>query len=356
MESKELLEKLEQKSKEALEGGGAKKIEKQHQEGKMTARERINKLLDKGTFVEMDRFKAHRCNDFGMADQKVPGDGVVTGYGLIHGRQAFVFAQDFTVFGGSLSLSHSEKICKVMETAMKVGAPVIGLCDSGGARIQEGVMSLAGYADIFLKNVMASGVVPQITAIMGPSAGGAVYSPALTDWIFMVENTSHMFITGPEVIKAVTREVVTKEDLGGAMAHNSKSGVAHFASPNDQACLEKIRELMSFFPQNNMEDPQDLKQGTTPCAGMNPLGMLFLLIRINRMIFVILSTQMWITAIFLKCMNTGQKILWSDLPEWTECLSELSLISRISWQGALILMLLSKERGLSVSAMRSIFP
>jgi propionyl-CoA carboxylase beta chain len=255
MESSELLEKLRKMKTCALEGGGENKIRKQHESGKLTARERIQRLLDPDTFVEMDRFKTHRCTDFGMADQKVSGDGVVTGYGQIHGRQVFVFAQDFTVFGGSLSLAHAEKICKIMKTAMKTGSPVIGLCDSGGARIQEGVNSLAGYADIFLLNVMASGVVPQITAIMGPSAGGAVYSPALTDWIFMVEKTSHMFITGPEVIKAVTREVVNKEDLGGAMAHNSKSGVAHFCAPDDTACLDMIRELMSFLPQNNMEDP-----------------------------------------------------------------------------------------------------
>ena len=255
MEIRELLEKLEQKNMQAIEAGGAKRIQKQHESGKLTARERIEILLDKGSFVEIDRFKSHRCNDFGMEDQKYLGDGVVTGYGLIHGKQTFVFAQDFTVLGGSLSLAHSEKICKVMKMAMKVGAPVIGMSDSGGARIQEGVNSLAGYADIFLQNVLASGVVPQITAIMGPSAGGAVYSPALTDWIFMVEKTSHMFITGPEVIKAVTREVVDKEDLGGAMAHNSVSGVAHFASPDDESCLLKIRELMTFLPQNNMEEP-----------------------------------------------------------------------------------------------------
>jgi propionyl-CoA carboxylase beta chain len=255
MESSELLEKLQQKALQALAGGGESKIRKQHDAGKLTARERISRLLDPDTFVEVDRFKTHRCNDFDMADQKIPGDGVVTGYGMIHGRQTFVFAQDFTVLGGSLSLAHAEKIGKIMKTAMKTGSPVIGLCDSGGARIQEGVTSLAGYGDIFLLNVMASGVVPQITAIMGPSAGGAVYSPALTDWIFMVEKTGHMFITGPEVIKAVTREVVSKEDLGGAMAHNAKSGVAHFSAPDDSACLEMIRELMSFLPQNNMEDP-----------------------------------------------------------------------------------------------------
>jgi propionyl-CoA carboxylase beta chain len=264
MDSKVLLEQLEKRNRQALEGGGAERTQRQHASGKLTARERIDKLLDPGTFVEVDRFKVHRCTDFGMMEQRIPGDGVVTGHGLIHGRQVFVFAQDFTVFGGSLSLAHAEKICKIMKTAMKVGAPVIGLCDSGGARIQEGVMSLAGYADIFLLNVMASGVIPQITAIMGPSAGGAVYSPALTDWVFMVEKTSYMFITGPDVIKAVTRETVTKEDLGGAMAHNAKSGVAHFAAPDDQACLEQIRELMSFLPQNNMEDPPRLTPTDDP--------------------------------------------------------------------------------------------
>lgn len=264
MDLKTLLEQLAEKNGQALEGGGAERIQRQHEGGKLTARERIDRLLDAGTFVEMDRFKLHRCTDFGMMDQRIPGDGVVTGHGLIHGRQAFVFAQDFTVFGGSLSLAHAEKICKIMKIAMKVGAPVIGLCDSGGARIQEGVMSLAGYGDIFLLNVLASGVVPQITAIMGPSAGGAVYSPALTDWVFMVEKTSHMFITGPEVIKAVTRETVTKEELGGAMAHNSKSGVAQFAAPNDEACLEQIRELMSFLPQNNLEDPPRLAPSDDP--------------------------------------------------------------------------------------------
>ena len=255
MESNRLLQELLDKTRQAMAGGGQERIDKQHKSGKLTARERIDRLLDPGSFVEMDRFKAHRCNDFGMEHQKIPGDGVVTGHGLVNARQVFVFAQDFTVFGGSLSLAHAEKICKVMESAMKVGAPVIGLCDSGGARIQEGVMSLAGYADIFLRNVMASGVVPQITAIMGPCAGGAVYSPALTDWIFMVQNTGNMFITGPEVIKAVTGETVTKEDLGGAMAHNAVSGVAHFADPDDATCLTRIRELLAFLPQNNMEDP-----------------------------------------------------------------------------------------------------
>lgn len=247
-----------------MEGGGPDRIKKQHESGKLTARERIDKLLDKGTFVELDRFKTHRCTDFGMAEKKIPGDGVVTGYGNIHGRQAFVYAQDFTAFGGSLSLAHAEKICKVQEMAMRVGAPIIGMNDSGGARIQEGVMSLAGYGDIFLNNVMASGVIPQITAIMGPSAGGAVYSPALTDWIFMVEETSYMFITGPEVVKAVTAEDVTKENLGGAGAHNTQSGVAHFSAPKDETCMENIRELLSFIPQNNMEDPPRMPTGDDP--------------------------------------------------------------------------------------------
>jgi propionyl-CoA carboxylase beta subunit len=254
MDNKELLNEMEARNRRAMEGGGAERIRKQHESGKLTARERVAALLDPDSFQEMDRLKTHRCTDFGMAEKQIPGDGVVTGWGTIHGRQVFLFAQDFTAFGGSLSLAHAEKICKVMKMAMKVGAPLIGLCDSGGARIQEGVNSLAGFGDIFLLNVMASGVIPQITAIMGPSAGGAVYSPALTDWIFMVEKTSHMFITGPEVIKAVTREEVSKDDLGGAMAHAGKSGVAHFAAPDDKGCLEMIRELMSFLPQNNLED------------------------------------------------------------------------------------------------------
>ncbi|MBU0993909.1 MAG: methylmalonyl-CoA carboxyltransferase [Proteobacteria bacterium] len=264
MDSRELFDALTHKSRQALTGGGEERIAKQHAEGKLTARERIDQLMDKDSFIEMDRFKTHRCNDFGMEKSKILGDGVITGYGLVHGRQIFVYAQDFTVFGGSLSLSHSEKICKVMDTAMRVGAPVVGLCDSGGARIQEGVMSLAGYADIFLRNVMASGVIPQITAIMGPSAGGAVYSPALTDWIFMVEKTSHMFITGPDVIKAVTRESVTKEALGGAMTHNSVSGVAHFSEENDDVCLGRIRELLRFLPRNNMEIPPCMETTDDP--------------------------------------------------------------------------------------------
>jgi propionyl-CoA carboxylase beta chain len=236
-------------------GGGQDRIDKQHAAGKMTARERIAVLLDPGSFVEMDKFVTHRCADFGMQNQKILGDGVVTGYGHVDGRLVYVFAQDFTVFGGSLSGAYASKICKVMDLAARVGAPVVGLNDSGGARIQEGVVSLAGYADIFTRNVLSSGVIPQISAILGPCAGGAVYSPAMTDFIFMVEGTSYMFITGPEVIKAVTHEEVTKEALGGAHTHAARSGVAHFAHNDETSCLLAIRELLSFLPQNNLEDP-----------------------------------------------------------------------------------------------------
>src|SRR6185369_2588966 len=235
--------------------GGEQRRERQHKEGKMSARERVEFLLDEGTFEETDKLVTHRSTDFGMAEQKIYGDGFVTGYGRIEGRLVFVFAQDFTVFGGSLSEANASKIVKIMDTAMRVGAPVIGLNDSGGARIQEGVMSLAGYADIFLRNTLASGVIPQISAIMGPCAGGAVYSPAITDFILMVEGTSYMFITGPEVIKAVTHEEVTKEDLGGAHTHASKSGVCHLTSPDDRTCIAQIRDLVSFMPSNNHEDP-----------------------------------------------------------------------------------------------------
>jgi len=251
----ELIRKLQELNQQAELGGGLERIKKMHAQGKLTARERIEKLLDKGTFVELDKFVVHRCNYFGMEKNKVLGDGVVTGYGKINGRTVFVFAQDFTVFGGSLSEMFAKKICKIMDLAMEIGAPVIGLNDSGGARIQEGVMSLAGYADIFLRNSLASGVIPQISAIMGPCAGGAVYSPALTDFIFMVKETSYMFITGPEVVKTVTSEEVTKEELGGAMTHNTKTGVAHFAAENDEDCLFRIRELFSYLPSNNMEEP-----------------------------------------------------------------------------------------------------
>ena len=249
------MKRLDDLNAKALLGGGADRIKKQHESGKLTARERVDLLLDPGSFVEMDRFVTHRCTEFGMEQQKYLGDGVITGYGLVDGRKVFVFAQDFTVFGGSLSGAYAQKICKVMDLAMKVGAPVIGLNDSGGARIQEGVESLAGYADIFLRNTLASGVVPQISAIMGPCAGGAVYSPAITDFILMVEGTSYMFITGPEVIKAVTHEEVTKEDLGGANTHASKSGVCHLTSPDDRTCIAQVREMLSFMPSNNHEDP-----------------------------------------------------------------------------------------------------
>ncbi len=235
-------------------GGGAERMQRQHAEGKLSARERIDLLLDEGTFEEMDKLVRHHTIDFGMDQQVVDGDGFVTGSGFIHGRLAFVFAQDFTVLGGSLSEANALKICKIMDLALKTGAPVIGLNDSGGARIQEGVASLAGYADIFLRNVLASGVIPQISAVMGPCAGGAVYSPALTDFIFMVDHTSHMFVTGPDVIKTVTHEDVTKEKLGGAETHNSISGVAHFLAHDDAECLRMIRELVSYIPSNNVDD------------------------------------------------------------------------------------------------------
>ncbi|QYO66628.1 acyl-CoA carboxylase subunit beta [Leptolyngbya sp. 7M] len=249
------LDDLRERELTAALGGGIERLEKQRAGGKMTARERIEFFLDDGTFEEFDKFVVHRATGFGLERQKFPGDGVVTGHGLVNGREVFVFAQDFTVFGGSLSETHAEKICKVMDLAMKVGAPIIGLNDSGGARIQEGVVSLAGYADIFLRNTLASGVIPQISCIMGPCAGGAVYSPAITDFNVMVKNTSYMFITGPDVIKTVTHEEVTKEELGGALTHNSKSGVAHFASDSDEHALQLTRELLSFLPSNNMEDP-----------------------------------------------------------------------------------------------------
>src|SRR6266705_723067 len=236
-------------------GGGEERLRRQREAGKLTARERIDLLFDPGTFEELDKLVTHRCLDFGMAEQIIPGDGVVTGHGLIDGRQVFAFAQDFTVFGGSLSETNAAKIVKIMDLAMKLGAPIVGLNDSGGARIQEGVASLAGYADIFLRNTLASGVVPQISAIMGPCAGGAVYSPAITDFVLMVKGTSYMFVTGPDVIKTVTHEEVTKEKLGGADTHNQTSGVAHFAAESDEDCLATIRELLSFLPSNNLEEP-----------------------------------------------------------------------------------------------------
>ena len=268
-QSKSRLETLRERSVQAEQGGGVSRVEKQHKAGKMTARERIEFLLDEGSFEEFDKLVVHRSRDFGLDKQLYPGDGVVTGHGLIDGRSVFVFAQDFTVFGGSLSETHAEKICKVMDLAMKVGAPIIGLNDSGGARIQEGVVSLGGYADIFLRNTLASGVVPQISCIMGPCAGGAVYSPAITDFNIMVKDTSYMFITGPDVIKTVTHEEVTKEELGGAVTHNSVSGVAHFAADSDEHALRIVRELFSFIPSNNLEDPPRL-DATDPIDRVEP--------------------------------------------------------------------------------------
>ena len=252
---KENIERIHELSRQAEAAGGEDKLKRQRESGRLTARERVEVLLDRGSFVELDKFKTHRNTDFGMADRKIPGDGVITGYGTIDGRQVCVFSQDFTVFGGSLSGAFAEKVCKVMDLAAKVGCPVIGINDSGGARIQEGVVSLAGYADIFLRNVMSSGVVPQISAIMGPCAGGAVYSPAMTDFIVMVRDTSYMFITGHDVIKATTHEEVTMQDLGGADTHSTRSGVCHLEADDDENALLTIRELLSYMPANNLEDP-----------------------------------------------------------------------------------------------------
>ncbi len=251
----DILRRLEEKRDGARAGGGARRVEAQHGKGKLTARERLDILLDEDTFEEWDMFVEHRCGDFGMSDNKVPGDGVVTGYGTINGRLVFVFSQDFTVFGGSLSEPHAEKVCKIMDKAVQVGAPVIGLNDSGGARIQEGVASLAGYAEVFQRNVLASGVVPQISLIMGPCAGGAVYSPAMTDFIFMVKDTSYMFVTGPEVVRTVTHESVTQEELGGAVTHTTRSGVADLAFENDVEALLELRRFVDFLPASNREPP-----------------------------------------------------------------------------------------------------
>ena len=255
MDDNDKFKELENRNAQAKLGGGQKRIDQQHAKGKLTARERIDYLLDKGSFQEIDRFVVHRCHDFGMDKKKIPGDGVVTGYGTINGRTVFVFSQDFTVFGGSLSGPFGEKVCKIMDLAIQNGAPVIGMNDSGGARIQEGVRSLGAYGEIFKRNVWSSGVVPQISVIMGPCAGGAVYSPALTDFTIMVKKTSNMFITGPQVIKAVTSEEITPEELGGAMTHNTKSGVAHFAEDSDQTALERVKEILTFLPQNYRESP-----------------------------------------------------------------------------------------------------
>ncbi|HZP41478.1 MAG TPA: acyl-CoA carboxylase subunit beta [Candidatus Binatia bacterium] len=261
---KENRAELERRTQEALLGGGEERIKRQHAEGKLTARERLDVLLDPGSFVETDRFKTHRCTDFGMDEKKILGDGVVTGYGRIDGRLVFVFSQDFTVFGGSLGGAYAEKICKIMDLAMKNGAPVIGLNDGSGARIQEGVVGLAGYGDVFLRNVLGSGVIPQISVIMGPCAGGAVYSPAMTDFIFMTKTASYMFITGPDVIKTVTHEEVTKEELGGADTHNQRSGVAHFEGEDDGDTLAMVKELLSFLPSNNLEDPPFVASADDP--------------------------------------------------------------------------------------------
>jgi acetyl-CoA/propionyl-CoA carboxylase carboxyl transferase subunit len=258
------IEELREKREEALVGGGEERIEKQHERGKMTARERIDYFLDDGTFHEFDQFRTHRTHKFGMEEKQVYGDGVVTGYGEVNGRKVFVFAHDFTVFGGSLGEVFAEKVTKVMDKAMDVGAPVVGLNDSAGARIQEGVQSLAGYAEIFRRNTEASGVIPQLSAIMGPCAGGAVYSPAITDFVFMVQDTSHMFITGPDVIKTVTGEEVTFEELGGAQTHASTSGVAHFAEPSEEDALDDMRRLLSYLPQNNVEDPPRVEPWDDP--------------------------------------------------------------------------------------------
>jgi len=257
-------DKLAALDEQAELGGGEERIEKQHAEGKLTARERIELLLDPGSFIELDKFKVHRCDDFGMEKKKILGDGVVTGYGTVEGRQVFLFAQDFTVFGGSLSGAYAEKICKVMDLAVSTGCPVVGLNDSGGARIQEGVVSLAGYAEIFYRNVSSSGVVPQLSAILGPCAGGAVYSPAMTDFIVMAKQSSYMFITGPDVIKTVTHEEVSKEDLGGAQAHNAKSGVAHFAAEDEPGAIRILRELLSYLPSNNLDEPPLLQTQDPP--------------------------------------------------------------------------------------------
>src|SRR6056297_3099347 len=264
MTMEDKIEELRELREDALKGGGEDRIESQHEKGKMTARERIDYFLDDDTFNEFDQLRTHRSHNFGMEEKQIKGDGVVTGYGEVNGRKVFVFAHDFTVFGGSLGEVFAEKVCKVMDKAMEVGAPVVGLNDSAGARIQEGIDSLAGYAEIFHRNQLASGVVPQISAIMGPCAGGAVYSPAITDFVFMVQDTSHMFITGPDVIETVTGEQVSFEELGGAKTHESTSGVAHFAEEDEKQALDDIKFLLSFLPQNNVEDPPRVEPWDDP--------------------------------------------------------------------------------------------
>lgn len=268
------IDELEARNEKAFAGGGAEKLAKHKQNGRLSARERLEVLLDPGSFVEMDRFVTHRCTNFGMEKNKPPGDGIITGYGRVNGKLVYVSSQDFTVAGGSMSRTQANKICKVMDLALKNGAPFVSINDSGGARIQEGIESLGGYADIFTRNTLASGVIPQITAIMGPCAGGAVYSPSITDFVFMVENTSYMFVTGPDVIKAVTHEEVTKEELGGAATHSQKSGVAHFAAKDDKHCLLLIRELMSFLPSNNLDDSAALATKDRPDRIVDSLNSL----------------------------------------------------------------------------------
>ena len=318
-------------------GGGEERMRAAASGRQASARERIDLLLDEGTFEEMDKLVRHRSRDFGMDEQVIDGDGFITGYGRIHGRLAYVFAQDFTVFGGSLSEANAQKICKIMDLALKTGAPVIGLNDSGGARIQEGVLSLAGYADIFLRNTLASGVIPQISAIMGPCAGGAVYSPALTDFVFMVEHTSHMFVTGPDVIKTVTHEDVTKEKLGGAETHNSISGVAHFMAPDDAECLRMIRELFSYLPQNNRDDAPVRSlaairstawiRRSTPWCPPNPISP-----TTSRTSFI----AWWMTADFSKSTNTGRGTSWSGSRAWMGTASGSWPISPRFWPVAWI--------------------
>ena len=352
----DMLEELRRRHAAAEAGGGAERRERQHKEGKLSARERIELLLDEGTFEELDKLVRHRCRDFGMEEQVIDGDGFVTGYGQIHGRLVYVFAQDFTVFGGSLSESNAQKICKIMDLALKSGAPVIGLNDSGGARIQEGVVSLAGYADIFLRNTLASGVVPQISAIMGPCAGGAVYSPAITDFVFMVEHTSYMFVTGPDVIKTVTHEDVTKEELGGSLTHNTRSGVGHFIAPDDAECLRMIRELLSYLPQNNRDDPprracsdpidrQDaaLDRWSRP----NPT---------SRTTSRTSSTAWWTMASSSKSTSISRGTSWWDSRAWTGGPSASWPTSRRFWRAVSTSIRPSRARASCASAMRSTFP
>ncbi|MFH1893856.1 MAG: carboxyl transferase domain-containing protein [Candidatus Zixiibacteriota bacterium] len=307
MSIEEKLERLRQKQEQARLGGGEKRIEAQHEKGKLTARERLDLLLDKGTFEEFDMFVTHRSRAFGLDKQEYLGDGVVTGCGLINGRMTFVFSQDFTVFGGSLAEAHAEKICKIMDMAMKVGAPVVGLNDSGGARIQEGVVSLGGYADIFLRNTLASGVVPQISVVLGPCAGGAVYSPAITDFILMTRGTSYMFVTGPNVVKTVTHEEVTYEELGGATTHASKSGIAHFVGNNEAETLLLTRKLLSFMPQNNVDDPP-FKETTDPHDREDP--------ELNHIVPDDPNKPYDIKEVITRVVDEGEFL--EVMPEWAE--------------------------------------